>query len=341
MGVAYTTREAVKADLDYPATARANADVDRAIQGASRSAEGLCRRVFYPVLETRYFDYYPDPMSPGRLWLEANDLISLSALSSGGVAVLPAYVIPYPLEGPPFNELQLDRSTSATWTVGSTPQRNFAATGLWGWNDDRLPSGDLATTVNDSLTTLVVSPSDALGVGSLLSCGTERMIVTHRRFSVTGETTVGTMDADVADQIMPGHDVAKFVEGDVLLLDAEKVRVAEIAGTSLIVERSVDGTALAAHVSGTVVYALRTLTVQRGALGTTAVVHTAGDDLTVWETPALLEEWVAAMAIDTLLQKGSGYSRTVGSGDGEREAGGRALTRLQEKALALYKRWLS
>src|SRR5690606_22447868 len=53
----YTTRETVKAALDYKETARNDAQVDRAIESASRAVEGLLHRRFYPETATRYFDW--------------------------------------------------------------------------------------------------------------------------------------------------------------------------------------------------------------------------------------------------------------------------------------------
>jgi hypothetical protein len=47
---------------------------------------------------------------------------------------------------------------------------------------------------------------------------------------------------------------------------------------TVIVERQWSGSVLAAHSSGDTIYAYRTLTVQRGQLGTTAATHTTATD---------------------------------------------------------------
>lgn len=338
----YTTREAVKSDLDISETARANALVDRCIRSASRSVDGLLRRVFYPHHATRKFDW---PNSSGtdadRLWLDEHFLISLSALTSGGTAISLANVILYPDDGPPYDRIELDRDEDAAWSTDGTAQNSIVATGLWGEADIQLPAGALNGGVNSSVTTITVDPTAAIGIGSLLKVGTERMIVTGKNMVDTTEDLTAGLDADMSDQVIAGIDPTLFVAEDVILVDAEKMRVDEIAGTSLIVTRAWDGSALAPHALGASVYAYRSLTVERGAVGSTATEHLDNAVVTVWEVPALIEELTSAWALDAVLQKGSGYARKVGSGDNEREASGRALKEVRERAVLAYGRLLN
>ncbi len=50
MGVWYATREDVQRALDSKETARNGAQIDRALESASRSVEALCHRTFAPTL---------------------------------------------------------------------------------------------------------------------------------------------------------------------------------------------------------------------------------------------------------------------------------------------------
>lgn len=344
MGAAplYTTREAVKSDLDIAETARANALVDRCIESASRGVEALLRRRFYPQYATRSFDW-PNLSQSGsdRLWLDEHFLISLTSLTSGGETVTPADTILYPNDGPPYDRIELNRADDGAWTTDATSQNSIVITGLWGENDDQADAGALNGAVNSSVTLITIDPTDAIGIGSLIKIDSERMIVTGKNMADTTEDLTAGLDADVTDQEIAGIDPTLFVTGDVILVGAEKMRVDEIAGTSLIVTRAVDGSTLGAHALGASVYAYRSLVVRRGAVGSTAASHLDNAAITVWEVPGLIEELTAAEALNAVLQKGSGYARTTGSGDNEREASGRALRDVRARAIAAYGRLLN
>lgn len=342
MGAApwYTTREAVKSDLDIAETARANALVDRCIRSASRSIEGLLHYVLYPHFATRSFDWPNSSRArSGRLWLDEHLLISLSELTSGGETIPLADVILYPDDGPPYDRIELDEDSGSVWATDGTRQNSIVATGLWGDSDVQLPAGALNGAIaSTSASSITVDPTNAIAIGSLIKVGTERMIVTDRQMADTTEDLTAGLDADVTDQEIVGIDPTLFVTGDVILVGAEKMRVDEIAGTTLIVTRAVDGSTLAAHLTGASVYAYRTLTVERGSVGSTAATHLDNAAITVWEVPAPIEELAAAWALDAVLQKGSGYARRVGSGDNEREASGKALREVRARAMATYGR---
>lgn len=126
-------------------------------------------------------------------------------------------------------------------------------------------------------------------------------------------------------------DGTAFRSGETILLDAERIRVVDIAGNNLTLRRAVDGTTLAAHTTATV-YALRALTVTRGALGTTAASALTGATVYEWQPPALAGELNLAYAVNILLQRQSGYARTVGEGENQREAAGRGIREIEKEA---------
>ena len=107
--------------------------------------------------------------------------------------------------------------------------------------------------------------------------------------------------------------------------------VEDISGNNLTVKRAWDGSPIAAHTAGAVIYAPRTLTVTRGALGTTAATHSSGATVQRWDPPGQASQLCVAEALTDLLQGRSGYARTAGSGDSEREASGRGLRDLRER----------
>ncbi|PBC71577.1 hypothetical protein BX265_6187 [Streptomyces sp. TLI_235] len=324
----YATREAVKDALDIKLTARSNSKVDSKIEAASRDVEGLCHRDFAPVFGTRYFDW-PNGQyaAPWRLWLDRNELISLTTVTSGGVTIPLANINLEPNQsGPPYSYLELNISTSAVFGGGSTPQRSIAVTGLWGFRNDESPAGTGTATVSSSATSLLVSDSAAVGVGHILRCGTERLIVTEKLMSTTGQTLQSALTERKNDQLLQAVDGTAFTPGEVLLVGAERMRVDDIAGNALVVERAYDGTTLAAHASGTI-YAPRSLRVSRGALGTTAAGITSGDALYRWEPPGPVRDLTIAEAIVALLQESSGYARVTGVGSQARQVGGGTTTK--------------
>lgn len=344
----YCTREDVKAALDFKESARANTLVDNAIEAAARSIEDLTNRRFYPEDATRKFDW-PNAYQrarPWRLWLNQNDLITLSSITSGGISIPTGNVFLEPVNGSslvspsPFTYIELDISTVSAFTVGATWQRSIAITGTWGYSAVTAPAGSLAVAMNDTTgTSAQVSDSSQIGVGTLIVIGTERMLVTDRAMITTGQTQQGAgvstaLNSDVSLAVTDG---TKYAVGEQVLLDSERMLIVDIAGNTLTVKRGWDGSVLGTH-SGATIYAPRNLTVTRGALGTTAATHLISTGISRYVTPALVTELAVAEAENTILQKTSGYARTVGEGDSLRPASGAGLADLRARVRATYAR---
>lgn len=339
MGIWYATRESVK-DAGQSLSTRDNAKIDRAIDAASRTVEGILRRRFYPEIDTRYFRW-PDPQGSGsyRLWLDAPELISLDTLTvnNGADTVAPSAILLEPAnDGPPYDRIEIDSSASDTFSAGSTAQRAVAATGLWGYDLTSVPAGAVGTTVNASITTLEVTDGSLVGVGSLLTIGTERLTVTGRGWTDTTQDIAGDIAVNVGVVSFTVADGTKIKTGETVLVDSERMLVTDITGNVITVARAVDGTVLAAHTTGASVYASRSLTVVRGVLGTTAASHTAAAAITAQVYPSLIEQWAVAEAISTLNQQSAAYAATAGSGDNQREVSARALNRLRADAISAY-----
>ena len=300
----YLSREALKASLDAKETARNDAAVDRALEAASRAVESLVRRSFHPWVGTHRYDY---PGSSYRLELD-DWLADMDALSSGGVSISTSDVVLYPDDGPPYRRLELDKGTSSSFDIGDTDQQAIAVTGTWGWSLDSVAAGSLAEALDDSETGVDVSDSSGIGVGDLLLVDSEWLEVTGRSMLSTAQTNTTPLTATMTDNIVTVTTGSAFHSGEVLLLGAEKVFVDEIAGNSLTVRRAWDGTTLAAH-TGATIYAPRTLTVVRGAVGSTAASHLTSTALTRWTAPGDVVALVQAEAEAILLGSSSGWSK--------------------------------
>lgn len=329
-GVWYATREQVKASVDVKNSLRANAQIDRAVADASRSADRLCRRVFYPRLATRR--WYPagapvsgvrwyddDSLTPGVRWLGGDsELISLTEFTAGGQVVDLAEVFLLPDTGPPYTHIEYSAGTA----------QDITATGWFGYADDQQLVGTVATPAGiSSLDTRIdVTDGSTIGVGTLLACDTERMIVTEKRTLSTGLT----LATDLGDQmknvtITLSGTVLAPEPGEMILIDGERMLVQDRIGTAVYVTRAVDGTVLTGHASGAAVYAYRTLVVDRHAVGTTAIIHPEGAELTAYVPHPTLTSYVVAEALNQVAQESSAYARVIGSGDNQREARGSGI----------------
>ena len=323
MGIWYATREDVKSALDYKETARNNVQVDRAIEAASRVIENDCHRLFYPTVGVRRFDWpnYQYARS-WRLWLDENDVISLTSLVSGGVTIpASAYNLEPVNTGPPYSSIEIKLSSSSALSAGATWQQSTVLTGLFGYSNDEGPAGALAADCTSSATTIQVTDSASVGVGQLLRLGTERLNVTDKTSVTTGKTLQTPVTAAMADNLLAtgaGNGVS-FTIGETVTLDAERMRIVDILGDSLNVIRAWDGSVLAAH-NGSAIYAPRRLTVTRGALGTTAAAGTNGDAVVKWLPPGPVRELAIAYACNSVLNESAGYARTIGSGATQRAA---------------------
>ena len=339
----YATREEIKAELDVKETARSNARIDRALADATEGIHGLCHRVFYPEQATRYFDW-PNSQSgtSWRLWLDASELISVTTLNSGGTTIASGdYFLEPNVYGPPYNRIEIDLGSSAAFGGGDTHQRDITVVGLFGYRNDETTVGVTAKTLNASETGIDVdaATSAAAGVGSLLRIDDERVIVRDRAQLDTGQTLGGSgltnQNNAVTVAVQSG---AAFAAGETILIDSERMLVEDIAGSNLTVRRAWDGSTIAAHSVGATIYAPRTLTVERGALGTTAAAHNSGATVYRWDPPGSIRQLCVAEALTDLLQGRSGYARTAGAGENEREVIGRGLKDLRDRVYTRFGR---
>lgn len=320
MGVWYATREQVKASVDIKNSLRANAQIDRIIADASRSADLLCRRTFYPRFETRRWrSPTEDSPTPGVLWLGGqSEIIELLSIDDAGHALDLADVRLDPETGPPYTRL--------CFSDGRTGAGTYRA--KLGYGDDQTPVGTVASPggISSFDTTVLVADGSLIGVGALLACDTERMTVVDRRPADTG-LTITTTIADKMNIISINLSSATAAPnpGEMILIDGERMLVQDRTGTTCFVNRAVDGTVLAEHTAGAAVYAYRSLTVRRGEVGTTAVIQPQGSELTAYVPHPTLSSYVVAETLNQLAQENSAYARVIGSGENQREARGSGI----------------
>lgn len=341
----YCTREQVKGALEVLESARANQIVDRAIESARDAVEALTRRRFTPWEGTRYFPWpWHDYGTPWVLWLNADELVSVTTLTSGGVTIGAAdYFLEPANDGPPYRRVEADLSSASAFSGGDTHQRAIAITGVFGYRDDAETVGTLSGALAASATASpALTWNDALanvGVGTLLKVDAERMLVTGRTMEDTTQNVGGSgltaANNNVALTVTSG---AAFHIDETLLIESERMRVVDIAGNVLTVRRAQDGSVLAAHAAGVDIYALTGVTVARAQRGTSLAAHDSGATVTRHVVPALVRDLAIAYAQTQVMQEGAGYARVAGSGDNQREMIGRGLAVMEQETVERHGR---
>lgn len=331
----YCTREEVKASLSMNDTSRSDAQVDRAIEDASRSIEQLAHRRFYPEIDTRYFDWPNEqPARSWRLWLDENEVISVVTLTSGGQALTGFFLEPNGY-GPPYTSINLDQGSSSSFGGGDTFQQSVALTALFGYSDDQIPAGTAAEAMDATETDLDVSDGSLVGVGDVLKVDSERLLVTGRGWLTSGQTLQTPMTDKNNFVTVAVTTGSAFHAGEWLLLDSERMLITDVAGNNLTVKRAVDGSVLASH-TGSTIYVSRTLTVTRGALGTTAATHLTAAPLSRLQTPA--RSLCVAEAMYQIMQESGGFGKQVGNSSSSSDLQGSALQDMRSRFKAQFGR---
>jgi hypothetical protein len=350
MGVFYATDLDVKLAGDIGG-ADMDAQIRRALESASRSIDGTragggrLHRRFYPEVATRYFSKPAgDPDPAYRLNLGRYEIISATAVVSGGTTITAGtqYTLGPRNDGPPYSRIDLVTSALAAWPSGAA-QDGIAVTGVWGYRADEAPAGTAAGAIaSTSVTTFPISDSSMIGVGTILRVDGERVIVTGRALLTTGQTNLTPLTAFMDDQVISVTSGAAFTAGEMITLDAETMLINAIAGNTLIVRRAFDGSTLDTH-TGATIYAPRTLTVERGALGTSPATHLTAAPLFRHVVPPLVASLCVAEVLDQVAQDGSAWAGQTNAGDTASVAVGVGLADIRASAERAYARqttWL-
>lgn len=337
----YATREEVKSALDSHETARNNQQIDRALNSASRAIEELTHRKFYPAIGVRKFDYPRKGSKSYRLWLGSNELVSVSSLVSGGVTIAGTdYYLRRgdDVDAAPYSYIEINLATSSMFSASQSWQRQTVVTGTFGYGVDTSTAGALGVAISStSATSAVVTDSSRVGVGDLILVDTEYLLITDKAMLTTSQVC-SVMTAAQSNVTITGVSAGTVFVGETILIDSERMLVVDVSGTTVTVKRAWDGSTLAAHNVSTTIYAPRTLTVVRGVQGSIAATHLISAAVNRHEVPGPVRDLAIAEAMNRLLQEGSGYARTVGSGDSERPASGGALTALRGDVVTSYGR---
>lgn len=317
MGIRYATREDVKNALDAKETARNHAQIDRAIESASRAVEKLTGRTFYPTTATRVIEW--EDLDSVDLWLDENELLSVTSISVDGTATT-AYTL-HPRNETPRDRIEFDGVSGEEVTI----------VGEFGYCNDTDAAGALAEALDASETGVDITDSSLIDVGSLILVDTEWMNVTRRSMLDTTQDITADMTASVASVSVGVANGALFFAGETIQIGSEKMLIVEVTGNTLTVKRAWDGSTLASHTTGASVYAPRTLTVERGALGTTAATHLISASIGVLAVPALVRSYVIARSVAQVARESGGMTSDASKVS-------KALDELRDEVEVMYRR---
>lgn len=313
----YATVEQVARATDFKSTSLQYSSIARLLDAASRNIEEAHHRHYYPLTETVTYDLRTGGVG---FWLE-RDLYTLTSVVADGTAVALAGVTLYPLHfGPPYSWVEV-------------PGQVIELTGVWGYSADEQAAGALSAAMSDETgTDASVTDASKVGIGDLIKIGDERMVVTDKALADTTANLAANLDALESAATVAVNTGSLVKTGEVITVGSERMLVISIASNNLTVKRAWDGSVLAAHTSSDDVYAPRTLTVERGAVGTTATTHLTAAAITRNVAPGPIVELCIAETIVALEQESAGYGRVVGSGENQREARGVGLEDARRRA---------
>jgi hypothetical protein len=332
--IAYCTREMVQNALNQAGTTRSNARIDAAIRAAGNTVEGATRRRWYPTTATRYPDYRRQ-IQGFVLWLDTIDdeILTVQSFTCDGVALVEDTDFQLdPDGGPSYTSLRI-LDTSSAWF--SAVDRGNVLAGTFGSSNTTRAAGEV---VNLTTSMLTVSDSSLVGVGDLLTIGSERMNTIGNVLATTSVTLAGNVAASAATRSVTVSDGTLINEGETIYVGSEQMFVEAITGNVLTVRRAEYGSQLEAHSTSDVIYAGRTFVVERAVTGTTQASHSAGAAITANNPPALVQEFALAQSLVNLEQSRAAYGRVVGSGDNQRESSGRGLADIMDDLVTRYGR---
>lgn len=338
----YASLTEVKRAADIPASPLYDLKVSDVMSEATEAVEGLCSRVFYPTLATRYFPWPQDPrQSPSLLRLGSSEAISLVSLVNGDGSTVDNSKLKLIKEGqvddgPPYSAIQINGSFT---TNGEFPDRSIAATCQYGHQINERSAA--VSTTNLSGSTVDVSNTSLIGVGALIRIGNERLVVTQRGWKNSGNVTAVTLDDEESADRFTLSVGSTLNVGEELLIGNERMLITDIVGNDVIVDRGAYGSTLSVHSGVTTVYVNRTLIVERAVLGTTATDTLSGAGVQLFVFPPLIRQLCRAEALNIIQQDAASYGSRSGSNQGEMPMSIKGLQDLREKVKTRYARMRS
>lgn len=172
----YCTLDALKSELGDTGTANV-ARYRRYIANASRAIEDVTGRTFVPVTATKYFD--APVRCPDRLFLEYDDLLSITTLEDQTGAITSADYWLYPLNMTPRHSIVLNTTDlGRAFEYDDDPEKAITITGQWGYCNDTVATGlTLGAAIINTTGTSITLSSTTCETGWTLLIDSEALFV--------------------------------------------------------------------------------------------------------------------------------------------------------------------
>jgi hypothetical protein len=321
--------------------------IDRTIEAVSDAISRQTRRNFIPKTATKLFRW-PQRFSTNSttLWL-SDDLLSITTLKTQAQNTSPTtisssdYFIEPNEYGPPYDRIEIDESSTASFESGDTQQRSISVLGSWGYSDNTSSAGTVVSGLSSdsAATSMVISDGALIDVGHTLLIESEQIFVTGVTSAAEPNSDLldGALTADRSETVTVDSG-SRYTVDEVILVDAEQMLITGISGNVLTVIRAYNSTTLAAHSNNQAVHVFRTLTIERGVNGTTAATHANSTAISKYVPEYAIQELTIAMVLAQLAQEGSSWGRQVGQGDGAFEFSGRSFNRYVDTTMHSWQR---
>jgi hypothetical protein len=324
----YTTVDAVKRALQLHGR-EFDEVIRRKIEAASDTVDRLTYRRFLPRVATRVYDSPLTHDTSNVLFLD-DDLLELRAVRFEGSPVDLSGILMEPTSGPPYTRLRFLDSFPAG-------RHSIEIDGLWGYPYGREPVAKLPDAISAGSSDIVVDR--LVEIGATLQIDDEYLIVTARTRSGLGAQLTSPLVADTADDTLAFTPGVTVYDGEILTLQNERMLVVMGGTGTATVRRAYDGTVLRDHPVGTDLYADRSLTVRRGANGSTAAGHAANAVVERLRPAGDVEGLAQAIAVARLSADRTGWTGEIGaSGEQTVETRFRALSDYIDRVVSEYRR---
>lgn len=239
------------------------------IEAASQEIEQALGQ-FLPTVETVETQARPNHTDE----LLVKPLLRVSSITNDGAALAASDFVLEPdgrqWANGPYTSIRIsDGGAAGAW---STEQGEISIAGAWGLWDEAVSVAVAAVSQLVGDTTIVVSDGSKVSPGMVLLVESEWELVESTGLATDSTANLNGAIDDTATEITL-TDGTLVQAGEVIRIGFERMKVLDVSGNTVLVERGFMGTKRASHLTAADVYVFRTFNVARGVNGSTAAAH--------------------------------------------------------------------
>jgi len=163
---------------DTSADTNDDAVIETILEAVSRHIDEETGRIFYPVVETRYFDTPYDR----EIALDEDLLEVISVTNADGTAVTSYDLIPKNIS--PHHSIRMKKSATVSWTTNTTDYDEFSIdiSAFWGYHNNYSrrawkSAGTLGAAMSDTTTkSLTMTAGHSVAAGKIYKIGNEILL---------------------------------------------------------------------------------------------------------------------------------------------------------------------